>query len=209
MGGLGSRADDVCILSECDKGVRELADALSWREELEALWKVVSGKEADGDVAEAPLETRTKDEILEDEIENLTREVEHTLKISNGHKQDLEDHLSKKITKGPSEEPDEITPQGSEDRSGTDGPSTVLATQDLTNHEKVGESKESEAENQRTSESMSSSSQAETVTGNSAIGTDESTSASQGLAESNRANSSITKVDDDKTSNLVDTKSHL
>jgi NAD-dependent histone deacetylase SIR2 len=210
VGGLGSRADDVCILSECDKGVRELADALSWREELEALWKEVSGKEADGDIAKAPPETRTKDEILEDEIENLTREVDHTLKISNGHQQYLEDHLSKRITKGPLEEPDEIAPHGSEDRSGTDGPSTVSATQVLKDHEKVGESKESETENKTASESISSSTQAETVTERRAISTDESTSTSQASQDFNRTNPTITKVNDDKTSNVADgTKSHL
>ena len=207
VGGLGSRPDDVCILSECDKGVRDLADALSWREELEAVWTEVYGKEADGDVAEAPPETRTKDEILEDEIENLTRQVDHTLMISNGHKQYLEDHLSQKITKGPLEEADEVTPQGPEDRLGTDGPSVVSTIQDLKSHESVGESKEGETENQRTSESISSSIQAETVPERSTIGTDESLSA---LEEFNRAYPAITKVDDNKISNVVDdTKSHL
>jgi len=209
VGGLGTRADDVCILSECDKGVRDLADALLWREELETLWKEVSGKEADGDVAEAPLETGTKDEILEDEIENLTREVDRTLKISNGHKQSLEDQLSQKIAKRTSEELGESTSQGPENQSGTEGPSAISATQDLKNHEQVGESREGETESERKSESISSTTQAEVVT-ESTIGTDESMPASPALEQFNRAYPAITKVYDDKTYKVVDeTKSHL
>ncbi|KAK3044496.1 hypothetical protein LTS18_001140, partial [Coniosporium uncinatum] len=35
VGGIGSRPDDVLFLDECDKGVRELAKACGWSEELE------------------------------------------------------------------------------------------------------------------------------------------------------------------------------
>ncbi|CAM6092809.1 unnamed protein product [Calypogeia fissa] len=104
VGGLGMRVDDVCILSECDAGVRRLADELGWREELEALWKEVSGQEASGDGgAETAPDTRTKDEILADEIENLTREVDHTLKLSKAHQEYLEDHVLANTSEGPSE----------------------------------------------------------------------------------------------------------
>jgi len=102
VGGLGSRADDVCILSDCDDGVKRLAEALDWREEAEALWKEVSGKETAGKNLEAQKDIKTKDQVLEEEIESLTREVDHTLKISTGHRQFLEDHLGKKLTSQPS-----------------------------------------------------------------------------------------------------------
>jgi NAD+-dependent protein deacetylase SIR2 len=104
VGGLGSRPDDVCILSECDEGIRNLADVLEWREELEALWRELFGKEEGAeDVAEAPKESKTKDELLEEEIAKLTSDVDHTLKISSGHKNWLEDHLGEKVAKGPSD----------------------------------------------------------------------------------------------------------
>ena len=35
---LGSRADDVVLLGDCDDGVRRLAAALGWEAELQALW---------------------------------------------------------------------------------------------------------------------------------------------------------------------------
>ncbi|KAF2802147.1 NAD-dependent deacetylase sirtuin-2, partial [Mytilinidion resinicola] len=38
VGGIGSRADDVLVLGDCDAGVRKLAEAAGWLEELEALW---------------------------------------------------------------------------------------------------------------------------------------------------------------------------
>ena len=103
VGGLGSRPDDVCIFSECDEGIRNLADALGWRKELEALWQQLSGKEMGAeDVGETPKESKTKDELLEEEIAKLTSDVDHTLKISSGHKKWLEDHLGEKVAKGPS-----------------------------------------------------------------------------------------------------------
>ena len=43
VGDLGSRADDVLALGSCDTGVRKLADALGWRDELETLWREMVG----------------------------------------------------------------------------------------------------------------------------------------------------------------------
>ncbi|OIW30912.1 NAD-dependent deacetylase sirtuin-2 [Coniochaeta ligniaria NRRL 30616] len=45
VGGIGSRADDVVELGDCDAGIRKLADALGWREELEEEWRRVVGDE--------------------------------------------------------------------------------------------------------------------------------------------------------------------
>jgi NAD-dependent histone deacetylase SIR2 len=92
VGGLGSRPDDVCLLGDCDRGVRKLADELGWREELEELWRTVGPSQMEAELLE---DERTRDEILEDEISKLTEEVDHTLKISTGHKEWLEKHLAK------------------------------------------------------------------------------------------------------------------
>jgi NAD-dependent histone deacetylase SIR2 len=96
VGGIGGRPDDVCIIGDCDEGVRKLADAVGWREEMEALWKEVGGKDAE-ETLEPEQERKTKNEILEEEIAKLTSEVDHTLKISNGHKDWLEKHLENVI----------------------------------------------------------------------------------------------------------------
>jgi NAD-dependent histone deacetylase SIR2 len=101
VGGIGSRPDDVLVLDDCDVGTRKLADALGWRDELEALYKEVSGKGEGAAHIKAKEDTRTKDEKLEDEIAKLTSEVDHTLKISNGHKEYLEDQLKPKKTDEP------------------------------------------------------------------------------------------------------------
>ena len=117
VGGLGSRPDDVCILSECDEGIRNLADALGWREELEVLWKEVSGKEEGEDSTETTTQSKTKDNLLEEEIAKLTSDVDRTLKLSNGHKKWLEDHLSNKIAKGPSDVLETTALQATNDES--------------------------------------------------------------------------------------------
>jgi NAD-dependent histone deacetylase SIR2 len=94
VGGLGGRADDVLLLGDCDAGVRKLADALGWRDELESLWeKTVSSKAAREDQSVPP---KTRDEKLEDEVEKLTRDIEKSLKVSEEHTAWLKDHLSKK-----------------------------------------------------------------------------------------------------------------
>ena len=87
VGDLGSRADDVIELGDCDSGVRKLADALGWREELEALWLEVGGKVNKKEASRLQEERKnmTKDEVLEAEIEKLTSEVDTTLKLSKDH----------------------------------------------------------------------------------------------------------------------------
>ncbi|KAK3363252.1 DHS-like NAD/FAD-binding domain-containing protein [Lasiosphaeria hispida] len=45
VGSLGTQADDVLALGDCDAGVRELADLLGWREDLEAEWRSLVGEE--------------------------------------------------------------------------------------------------------------------------------------------------------------------
>ncbi|KAL1963418.1 hypothetical protein VTN77DRAFT_8319 [Rasamsonia byssochlamydoides] len=94
VGSIGRRPDDVCILGDCDDGVRQLADALGWREELEVLWREVGGSSKDGEDEAAS----SKDAIsLEKKIAKLPGKVDRSLKISNGHRNWLERHLEKKL----------------------------------------------------------------------------------------------------------------
>jgi NAD+-dependent protein deacetylase SIR2 len=85
VGSFGTRADDVMILGDCDTGVRELADALGWRKELDALWEETSPDEGEEAVkpAAAP---KSKDELLEEEIAKITKDVDVGLKLSKDHK---------------------------------------------------------------------------------------------------------------------------
>ncbi|KAI9745303.1 MAG: Sir2 histone deacetylase Hst2 [Claussenomyces sp. TS43310] len=95
VGDLGSRPDDVCLIGDCDMGVRKLADSLGWTAELETLWKEVGGKP--DEIKE--ISSKSKDEALEDEIEKITSEVDHTLKLSHSHYEWLEKHLQDKSAK--------------------------------------------------------------------------------------------------------------
>ncbi|KLJ09773.1 NAD-dependent histone deacetylase SIR2 [Blastomyces silverae] len=96
VGGLGTRPDDVLLLGECDDGVLKLAEALGWREELEALWAQTNPEKAGLMEEEKKKPARSKDELLRDEVERLTEEVEHTLHISRAH----EDRVRSELQKG-------------------------------------------------------------------------------------------------------------
>lgn len=92
VGGLGSRPDDVLLLGDCDAGVQKLAAALGWEKDLEALWQDTNQEKpttgGDHKIAE-----KDKDELLEDRINNLTREVDQSLKIFDDHTARLRQHL--------------------------------------------------------------------------------------------------------------------
>lgn len=96
VGGLGSRADDVVLLGDCDAGVRKFADALGWRDELEQLWKTTTPSEVTQHEQELP--PKTKDEKLADDVDELTKEIDKTLKVSNDHREWVNEHLEKKAT---------------------------------------------------------------------------------------------------------------
>jgi len=88
VGNLGSRPDDVVLLGDCDEGVRKLADALGWREELEELWE---SKNPNKSMQEKE-ETKPKDKQaeLDEKIEELTRGIDKTLKLSEDHQKQFE-----------------------------------------------------------------------------------------------------------------------
>ncbi|KAF2272157.1 NAD-dependent deacetylase sirtuin-2 [Westerdykella ornata] len=93
VGGLGCRSDDVLVLGDCDAGVRKLAKALGWLEELEALW-AETAPESVRVMQEEPKKTR--DEQLQEEVDQITREVEENLRISQAQTEWLKKHVEKK-----------------------------------------------------------------------------------------------------------------
>ncbi|CZR58670.1 probable NAD-dependent deacetylase sirtuin-2 [Phialocephala subalpina] len=104
VGDLGCRLDDVLVLGDCDDGVRKLADALGWRDELEQLWLEVGGKVKDKEAArlKEQRQAMSKDEALEAEIEKLTGEVDATLKLSKEHTERVNSKLGEPSEKGSS-----------------------------------------------------------------------------------------------------------
>lgn len=99
VGDMGSREEDVCVLDGCDEGVRKLADALGWREELEMLWKEVVAEK------EAATEGLEDEESMDDLIEKYASKVKQSSTVSDGHKRMLEEHLGSKFA-------DMLKPQG-------------------------------------------------------------------------------------------------
>jgi len=104
VGDLGTRPDDVIVLGDCDEGVRKLADALGWRDELEKMWLEVGGKvkEKEAERLREQRKAMSKDEILEAEIDKLTGEVDAALKISQDHTARVNSHLEKTSSSEPS-----------------------------------------------------------------------------------------------------------
>lgn len=99
VGDLGSRPDDVLLLQECDDGVRNLATALGWMDELEAYWNETKPESDDSESPEETENPESKDEVLEKQIGILTTEVEKSLKITTDHGARLRDFLQKEEEK--------------------------------------------------------------------------------------------------------------
>ena len=85
VGGIGSRTDDVLILGDCDTGVRKIAEACGWLEELEQMWaKTAPERQPKTEKEKAK---KSRDEKLQEEIDLLTKEVEKTLKLGEAQLQ--------------------------------------------------------------------------------------------------------------------------
>ncbi|KAL8961188.1 MAG: hypothetical protein Q9193_002223 [Seirophora villosa] len=87
VGGLGSRADDVLLLGDCDEGIRKLALAIGWLEELEALFEKYHSIRPP---EEKPHVSETQDDKLEDDIAQITRDIDDALRISRHHAVELQ-----------------------------------------------------------------------------------------------------------------------
>ena len=84
VGGLGSRADDVLLLGDCDSEVRKLAAALGWARELESTWR--NTQPSIGDAFEPEEQNRKSNEgDVSDQVSKLSREIDLSLKISRQH----------------------------------------------------------------------------------------------------------------------------
>ncbi|KAF3034385.1 Sir2 histone deacetylase Hst2 [Didymella heteroderae] len=94
VGTLGSRPDDVLILKDCDTGVKELAAALGWSDELDGLWAATK-KEGQfvpqGQKEELEVK-KSRDEQLQDEVDKLTKDIDKTLKLGESQKKWLDEH---------------------------------------------------------------------------------------------------------------------
>ncbi|UPX10358.1 Sir2 histone deacetylase Hst2 [Ascochyta rabiei] len=101
VGDLGSRPDDVLILNDCDAGVRELARALDWSAELDALWARTAkdGQFVPGQKEKEPA-PKSRDEALQDQVDQLTKDVEETLRLGEAQQKWLDDHPGRRIARG-------------------------------------------------------------------------------------------------------------
>ncbi|CRG84367.1 hypothetical protein PISL3812_01661 [Talaromyces islandicus] len=95
-GDLGSRPDDVLLLSDCDNVVRTLADSLGWRKQLEDIWKEVGPQPGD--------ENPVPEDAIGKEIDKfLDEQTEERQLVYQGHKIFLERHLEHKMSRMPSD----------------------------------------------------------------------------------------------------------
>ncbi|KAK1837083.1 NAD-dependent histone deacetylase [Podospora conica] len=126
VGGLGSQADDVLELGDCDTGVRKLADALGWRDELEAEWRALVG-EAEATRQLSGMGQRT--EQLRDEVDRLAEAVDEALHLGREEDANAVDSYERAQAKekgGPEEEV-----EGKEGgKEATDGPSAEMRGDD-------------------------------------------------------------------------------
>lgn len=114
VGSFGTRADDVMVLGDCDAGVRQLADELGWKDELEKSWRDLVGDEE----AERQLQGATKRvAALQDEVSKLAEEMDEVLHIGDkedGHSPETGDSQQVHGTPAPNPAEDtEATEEGS------------------------------------------------------------------------------------------------
>ncbi|KAI4111003.1 MAG: hypothetical protein LQ339_001005 [Xanthoria mediterranea] len=92
VGGLGSRADDVLLLGDCDDGVRKLASALGWLPELEAIFKAHNPDHST--TGRVHQDAASQPNTVDDEIAKITKEVDDSLRISDQYAASLRKNLS-------------------------------------------------------------------------------------------------------------------
>ena len=99
VGDLGSRADDVLLLQDCDDGVRKFADALGWREELEQEWARTNPEKVRK--PEQDTIVKSRQEVLDDEVDKLTKDIDNSLKISGEASDRIKAELEKSAAASP------------------------------------------------------------------------------------------------------------
>lgn len=126
VGGLGSQADDVLELGDCDTGVRRLADALGWHDELEAEWRALVGE----DEAARQLSGRAhRAEQLRDEVDRLADAVDEALHL--GREEDADNEVDS-FARAQAEAEEGAGKAGQEDtaKEAEDGPSPGVVVAD-------------------------------------------------------------------------------
>lgn len=91
VGGIGSRPDDVLLLGDIDTGVRKFAKAMGWEEELETLWEATKPEPTAAE-ENAP---QDRDELLREEVDRLTEEVDRSLHLTDSYQQRVRERLLK------------------------------------------------------------------------------------------------------------------
>ncbi|TRM61048.1 DHS-like NAD/FAD-binding domain-containing protein [Schizophyllum amplum] len=94
VGDIGRRKDDVVLLGECDKVVRDLCRELGWEDELVELWKAVQGEEEPADDKEAEkiaLKEAEEGRKRAEEEASLVAQKAQTAVEQQGHPR-MEDH---------------------------------------------------------------------------------------------------------------------
>ncbi|KAL9031538.1 MAG: hypothetical protein Q9196_000433 [Gyalolechia fulgens] len=115
VGGLGSRADDVLLLGDCDEEVRKLASALGWLEELEAIFKNYNPNQS------FPAQPDDlQGDALDNEIAKVTKEVDSALRISSQHITDMDGSSILEKPKPP-------RPEESDDKTSVRGQQTAAS----------------------------------------------------------------------------------
>lgn len=105
VGSLGTQADDVLVLGDCDSGVRKLAEELGWAEELEEEWRrVVGEKEAARQLRSA--EARQIE--LHNEVEELAEKVGAGLQLDNGSGEEGEGAVGSRTEERSKESPSSV-----------------------------------------------------------------------------------------------------
>ncbi|KAK3070531.1 Sir2 histone deacetylase Hst2 [Teratosphaeriaceae sp. CCFEE 6253] len=104
VGSLGTGTDDVLLLGDCDTGVKRLAEACGWLEELEELWAATAPAEADEAETSRVEAVKSKDERLDDEITKLTEDIDETLNLSKWHQEKIRDETMPKASSSPAKQ---------------------------------------------------------------------------------------------------------
>ncbi|KAL9013731.1 MAG: hypothetical protein Q9173_001592 [Seirophora scorigena] len=139
VGGLGSRADDVLLLGDCDEGIRKLALAIGWLEELEALFEKYHQIRTPEEKSHVP---ETQDDKLEDEIAQITRDIDDALRISRHHAVDLQQSVSLPTAEAPQRSASSL------EEIAQDQPSTVVRRSHTESQGSNGQSSQREATNE-------------------------------------------------------------
>jgi len=93
VGSFGSRPADILLLDDCDDAVRDIAKACGWLGELQRLWAATTLVETQ---KEEQAEHMSRDELLERDVDRLTRDIDQVLKISQDHKDSTTADLAKR-----------------------------------------------------------------------------------------------------------------